>query len=235
MKRLLIAAAALLLAAPVLARGPDHSKWETDIQAFETQDKASAPAPGAVLFIGSSSIRFWKDLSTDFPRFRVINRGFGGSDLDDATAFAGRIVTPYKPAAIVLYAGDNDLMNGDTPEQVRDDFVAFVGRVRKDQPHVPVAFISIKPSVSRRALLPNILKSNALIREWASRQKDVSFIDIVPQMVDAHGEPRPELFIEDGLHMNRTGYAIWTAKVEPWLELHAKSAEVKQTPNNEGQ
>ncbi|TCV96501.1 lysophospholipase L1-like esterase [Luteibacter rhizovicinus] len=234
MKRIALLFAALVLAAPVFAKGPDHSRWEPDIRAFEMQDRAQPPVPGAVLFVGSSSIRMWTSLSADFPAFRVVNRGFGGSDLDDSTAFAARIVAPYRPGAIVIYAGDNDLMNGDSPEQVRDDFADFVARVRKDQPQVPIAFISIKPSVSRRALLDKILKSNELIREWASRQKDVSFLDIVPGMVDGQGEPRPELFIADGLHMNSKGYALWTATVEPWLEQHAKSAEIKRMPKTTG-
>src|ERR1700761_7082180 len=143
----------------VLAKDADHDKWNPDIQAFEAADKANPPPGSAVLFIGSSSIRFWKTLATDFPGYRVINRGFGGSDLDDATAFADRIVAPYRPAALVMYAGDNDLQGGDTPEQVRDDFAAFVAKVRQTQPALPIAFIAIKPSVARVALLPNILRA----------------------------------------------------------------------------
>src|SRR3954467_11417615 len=106
----------------VLAKDADHDRWNADIQAFEASDKANPARANAVLFIGSSSIRFWKTLSTDFPAYRVINRGCCGSDLDDATAFADQIVTPYNPAALVIYAGDNDIEGGDAPEQVRDDF-----------------------------------------------------------------------------------------------------------------
>jgi lysophospholipase L1-like esterase len=215
----------------VLAKDADHDKWNADIQAFEAADKANPPPGSAVLFIGSSSIRFWKTLATDFPGYRVINRGFGGSDLDDATAFADRIVAPYRPAALVMYAGDNDLQGGDTPEQVRDDFAAFVAKVRQTQPALPIAFIAIKPSVARVALLPNILRADKLIREWAMTQKNVAFLDVVPAMLDAKGQPKPDLFIEDGLHMTAKGYALWVAQVKPWLAEHAMAAEDKRKPN----
>ncbi|WP_051938525.1 SGNH/GDSL hydrolase family protein [Luteibacter sp. 9135] len=231
MKRLTILLTLLVLSFGAHAKAPDHSQWESDIQAFEANDRANPPPAHAVLFIGSSSIRFWKSLASDFPNYRVINRGFGGSDMDDATAFADRIVAPYKPAAIVVYAGDNDLQNGDTPEQVRDDFAAFVTKVRQGQPDVPIAFISIKPSLARVALLPSINAANKLISAWAMAQKNVAFLDVAPAMVDAQGQPKPDLFIGDGLHMNPKGYALWVAQVRPWLADHATAAEVKQSPN----
>lgn len=231
MKRLAILLTFLVLSFGAHAKGSDHSQWESDIQAFEASDRTNPPPAHAVLFIGSSSIRFWKSLASDFPNYRVINRGFGGSDMDDATAFADRIVAPYKPAAIVVYAGDNDLQNGDTPEQVRDDFAAFVTKVRQGQPDVPIAFISIKPSLARVALLPSINAANKLISAWAMAQKNVAFLDVAPAMVDAQGQPKPDLFVGDGLHMNPKGYALWVAQVRPWLADHATAAEVKQSPN----
>jgi lysophospholipase L1-like esterase len=211
----------LLLLLPlfaVSARDAGHAAWENDIRQFEAQDRTQPQPPGAVLFVGSSSIRFWKSLAQDFPDVRTINRGFGGSELDDSTYFAGRIVVPYKPRAIVLYAGDNDLMNGDTPERVRDDFVAFVARVRRDDPHVPIAFIAIKPSVARRALLGDIRKANSLIATWARGRQGVAYLDVLTPMLDAKAQPRPELFIEDGLHMNRKGYDIWIGLLRSWLD-----------------
>jgi lysophospholipase L1-like esterase len=231
MTRLTILLILLVFSFGTHARDSDHGKWNADIQAFEASDKANPPPTNAVLFLGSSSIRFWKTLSTDFPGYRVINRGFGGSDLDDATAFADRIVAPYRPAALVMYAGDNDLQGGDTPEQVRDDFAAFVAKVRQAQPDLPIAFIAIKPSVARVALLPNILRANTLIRQWAMTQKNVAFLDVVPAMLDERGQPIPDLFMQDGLHMNAKGYALWVAQVKPWLADHAMAAEDKRRQN----
>lgn len=199
----------ILLLWPLLAtardnRENDHAQWYADIAAFQAEDRAHPPAPGAVLFIGSSSIRFWKTLATDFPDVRTINRGFGGSEIDDATFFADRIVAPYHPRAIVMYAGDNDIEAGNSPEQVRDDFAAFVREARSFDPGVPIAFIAIKPSVARQALLSQIREANALVREYAATQRDVAYLDVFTPMLGEDGQPQPRWFITDGLHINRS-------------------------------
>ena len=217
MKRLLLVLF-LLLPAISFAKENAHGVWDKDIAAFQAEDKANPPPPGSVLFVGSSSIRFWKSLSEDFPFVHTINRGFGGSDLDDSVYFADRIVTPYKAKAIVVYAGDNDIMGGDTPEGVRDDFIAFVGKVRKAQPNVPIAFIAIKPSVARQALLPKIREANALVRSYAATQTGVAYLDVFTPMLGKDGQPQSRWFIADGLHMNRQGYALWIGVVRPWLD-----------------
>ncbi len=213
----------ILLLWPLLAmardnRENDHAQWNADIAAFQAGDLAHPPRPGAVLFIGSSSIRFWKTLATDFPGVRTINRGFGGSEIDDATFFADRIVAPYHARAIVMYAGDNDLQDGDSPAHVRADFAAFVSRARALDPGVPIAFIAIKPSVARKVLLPKIREANALVREYAATQQGVAYLDVFTPMLGRDGQPQPQWFIADGLHMNRKGYALWIDVVKPWLE-----------------
>lgn len=215
----------LLLPALACARNNqpnDHAQWQPEIAAFEAADRANPPAPGAVLFIGSSSIRAWKTLATDFPELRTINRGFGGSELDDSTFFADRIVAPYHPRAIVLYAGDNDLQDGDSPATVRDDFAAFVQKVRAVDPGVPIAFIAIKPSMARKILLPQIRQANALVRSYAATQKNVAYLDIFTPMLGRDGQPTPGWFVADGLHMNRSGYVLWTGIVRPWLDRVAR-------------
>jgi lysophospholipase L1-like esterase len=150
----------------------------------------------------------------------VINRGFGGSDLTDSTYFADRIVWPYKPRLIVMYAGDNDVNEGANPAQVLAAFQAFVARAREGVPGVPVVYLSIKPSIARLALWPTMRAANDKIRAWAATQKDVTFVDIASPMLDASGKPRPELFRPDGLHMTPTGYALWIAALTPVLAEH---------------
>jgi lysophospholipase L1-like esterase len=213
----------LLLLLPMVApahnnQPNEHAQWNADIAAFQAQDRGHPPAPGAVLFIGSSSIRAWTTVATDFPEVRTINRGFGGSEIDDATFFADRILAPYRPAAIVMYAGDNDLQDGDSPEQVRDDFAAFVHKARSLDPDVPIAFIAIKPSMARKVLLPKIRAANALVRTFAATQKGVSYLDTFTPMLGKDGQPTPAWFVADGLHMNRTGYELWVGIVRPWLD-----------------
>ncbi|HKT27340.1 SGNH/GDSL hydrolase family protein [Dyella sp.] len=214
----------LLALAPCFAcvAQTNHAQWNAAIEAFESSDRANPPPQHAVLFIGSSSIEHWKSVAADFPEVKVINRGFGGSELSDSTYFADRIVKPYHPRAIVLYAGDNDLFDGHTPQQVHDDFVAFVARVRSFDPGVAIAFVAIKPSMARKALLPKIKQANALVRNYASTQKNVTYIDVFTPMLGADGQPQPKWFIEDGLHMNRAGYALWIALLKPWVDAHGQ-------------
>ncbi|HXD36883.1 MAG TPA: SGNH/GDSL hydrolase family protein [Rhodanobacter sp.] len=219
----------ILLLWPLLAtardnRENDHAQWRADIAAFQAEDRAHPPAPGAVLFIGSSSIRLWKTLAADFPGVRTINRGFGGSEIDDATHFADRIVTPYHPRAIVMYAGDNDLADGDSPQHVLEDFQAFVRKARAVDPGVPIAFIAIKPSVARQALLPQIREANDKVRGWAATQPGVGYLDVFTPMLGKDGRPVSTWFRDDGLHMNRRGYALWVGIVQPWLDAHGKAA-----------
>lgn len=206
----------------VCAAQTNHTYWNSAIAAFEASDRANPPPQGAVLFIGSSSIEHWKSVGTDFPEVKVINRGFGGSELGDSTYFADRIVAPYRPRAIVLYAGDNDLWDGHSPQQVRDDFAAFVQKVRGEDPGVPVAFVAIKPSMARKALLSKIKQTNDLVRRYAETQKNVTYLDVYTPMLDADGQPQPKWFIQDGLHMNRTGYELWISIIKPWVDAHAR-------------
>lgn len=217
MKRLIILLFALL---PLLAhaRENDHAQWNPAIAAFEAADQAHAPAPGSILFIGSSSIEHWKSLAADFPEVNVINRGFGGSVISDSTFFADRIVAPYHARAIVMYAGDNDLQEGNSPEQVRDDFAAFVRKARAVDPGVPITFIAIKPSVARAALLPEIRQANALVSAYAATQKGVTYLDAFTPLLSRDGRPQPELFGADGLHMNRKGYLLWIGVIRPWVD-----------------
>lgn len=195
----------------------DSSQWEADIVAFEQADSVVRRRPGGVVFVGSSSIRMWETMPDDFPGVATINRGFGGSRVRDSTYYADRIVTPYQPRAVVFYAGDNDLQEGRTPQQVRDDFAAFVEKVHAQLPNVTIGFVAIKPSPSRAATLPQIREANALVREYAQKAPGVDYLDVYLPMLDAQGQPRAELFVEDRLHMNASGYAIWAGVVRPWL------------------
>jgi len=191
-------------------------EWQSEIAGFSAVDKLAPPPTGAVLFVGSSSIRLWHTLASDFPELPTINRGFGGSEIADSVYFAEQLVGPYRPTAIVMYAGGNDLAAGKSPAQVRDDFGAFVSRARHWGGAVPFAYLSIKPNLSRRTQLQQIRKANALIRACADERR-VDFLDIHGLMLGADGEADPRWFDVDGLHLNAEGYALWTGVVRDWL------------------
>lgn len=214
----------LLAAGVALAKQPPPQQWAPDIAAFEAADRNQPPPQHGVLFIGSSSIHLWTSLATDFPGVPVINRGFGGSAIADSTFYADRIVTPYRPRVIVMYAGDNDFAEGATPAEVISDFQAFVTRVRRDLPEVKIVYISIKPSLARERLWPQMREANQGIARWIKNKPGLRIVDIGQAMVDAQGRPRPELLREDGLHMTPAGYAIWVAALKPVLAAYGFGA-----------
>ena len=197
----------------------NSEQWEEAIVAFESQDRKSPPSSGGVLFIGSSSIRKWDSLSEDFPNKNVINRGFGGSKIPDSIHFFERIVQPYKPSVIVLYAGDNDIGGGHTAQQVFDNFKVFSNLVAKRLPEAKLVFIAIKPSVTRWGLALEMHEANREIEKYSKRQSHISYANIWNPMLSDEGKPRPELFIADGLHLNAEGYKIWARVVNEKLRI----------------
>ena len=201
---------------PQIPAEVSNTDWAQDMQRFAVQDQQQPPPQRAVLFVGSSSIRLWDSLAQDFPGVAVINRGFGGSEVRDSTWYADRIVYPYHPATVVLYAGDNDLANGRTPEQVGQDTAVFIERVQKRLPKARIVIISTKPSPSRANLLDAQRQANALVQREA-HQRGAVFVDVFTPMLDAQGQPRESLFIQDRLHMNAAGYAIWKQLLAPYV------------------
>lgn len=209
-----------LLATFAQAQKPyDREKiWEKEIAAFAEIDRKQTPPENAVLFVGSSSIRMWENLRTSFPNLKVINRGFGGSRLDDVNHYFDQIVAAYKPKTIVLYAGENDISEGFTPEDVAENHRVFAKMVHEKLPKTKIFYVSLKPSPSRWKLADNFRKTNDLIKAEIAKDKSAKFVDIWTPMLGTNGEPMPEIFIKDNLHMNEKGYAIWTRVLEKYLK-----------------
>ncbi|MGV3561287.1 SGNH/GDSL hydrolase family protein [Larkinella arboricola] len=193
--------------------------YENEIKAFEEQDKTTPAPKNAILFTGSSSIKLWQSLKTDFPDKVVLNRGFGGSKLTDVIHFADRAIIPYKPKQIIIYVGENDVATGTvTAQEVYDRFVTLFTKIRKSLPKTPIVFISMKPSPSRRKYLPITIEANKLIKDYLAKQSRADYLDIYTPMLDATGQIRGELFRADSLHMNPKGYEVWTEKLKPLLK-----------------
>jgi lysophospholipase L1-like esterase len=197
-----------------------------DIQNFKKQDSISFPPKNAILLIGSSSFTMWKDVQSYFPDYTIVNRGFGGSTLSDQIRYANDIIFPYEPKQIVIYCGENDLASSDsvTAQMVFDRFKKLYQMIR-EKTKAPVAFISLKPSPSRRHLFAKMNEANQLILEFINLQKsapdsqpvNIEFIDVYQKMLNESGQPIPEIFLEDSLHMNEKGYTIWKKEIEPYL------------------
>jgi lysophospholipase L1-like esterase len=194
------------------------AQWEKEVAAFEAADQKAAPAKGGIVFIGSSSIRIWKTLAADFPDQKVLNRGMGGSELADSTFFAERAIFPYAPRLVVLYAGTNDLNNGQSPDKVVEDFKAFVVKVHSQLPHTEIAYISIAGNPARWAQVEKVKEVNKRIEEITKKEPGLKFIDVFTPMLGPDGLPKPDIFLSDKLHMNEKGYAIWKEVVAPFLK-----------------
>lgn len=194
-------------------------RWEKDIAKFRAADAKEKPAEGQVVFVGSSSIKLW-DLPKYFPEREeeLINRGFGGSKIEDSVYYADQIVTPLKPRTIVFYAGDNDIASKYTPERVAADFQRFTTKIHDKLPKTKVVFIAIKPSISRWKIVDNVRAANRLIAEICAADDRLEFVDVDGPMLGEDGTPDPKLFVKDGLHLSDSGYKLWVSLVSPHLD-----------------
>ncbi len=159
----------------------------------------------------------WTSVAEDFPHTPVLNRGFGGSQLADVARYASRIVLPYRPRLVLVYAGENDLNEGKSPESVLAAYEDLVQQIHRELPQTRIGFISIKPSPSRWHLEAQMRRANALVREYSMRDPRLFYVDVFTAMLDAQERPREELFLEDRLHLNEAGYALWRAAILPHL------------------
>lgn len=198
----------------------DQPPFASDIQAFERADSAHFPGKAEILFVGSSSFTKWKDIQNYFPGYPIINRGFGGSTLEDVIRYADRIIFPYKPKQIVIYCGDNDIAYSDTvsAETVYRRFLTLFTMIRKKMTGENIVFVAIKPSPSRATQRARQDQANLKIKSFLAKQSNASYVDIVHPMVGPEGRPLASIFLSDSLHMNAKGYAIWQKAILPYLK-----------------
>lgn len=208
-----------------------QARWRSELSAFDAADRQQWPSEGGVVFVGSSTIRFWTRLAQDFPQLPVvINRGFGGSTMADCSLFARELVLRYKPRHVLVYAGDNDLAEGRSPIQVLESFAQLTSTVRAELPATRISYISIKPSPSREKLLPQMRETNDIIGAYLRRLPNSDYIDVFTPMLGADGRPRPELFRGDQLHLNDEGYRLWRSVIGARLAQPADQTELSIAP-----
>lgn len=196
-----------------MARG---DLWLFKIAEYERADRIHPPQPGVIVFTGSSSIRLWTTLQEDMKPLDVINRGFGGSTIAQVNRFAARVVLPRKPRAVVLYAGDNDLyIWRKSPEAVLEDFKRFVNIVHTQLPDTWIYYISIKPAP--KGNWATFSKANGMIESYIRSETRVQFINVSSAMLDSQGHLRPGFYGADPMHMNASGYVLWTSIIKPIL------------------
>ncbi|MEP6617170.1 MAG: GDSL-type esterase/lipase family protein [Ginsengibacter sp.] len=203
----------------MFAAANSQPPFYSDIQNFKKQDSTHFPPAHAILFIGSSSFTKWTDIQDYFPRYPIINRAFGGSTLEDVIRYSDDIIFPYHPKQIVIYCGENDLAASDTvtAQDVFSRFKKLFTTIRHHYPRIPVVYVSMKPSPSRKHLISKFITGNALIKNYLITKQNTRFIDVFHKMLNSHGYPISNIFVEDSLHMNSKGYVMWQKAIAPYL------------------
>lgn len=219
-----IAAASLLLSSAAWAQpatpSPDPARFEKDVAAFEAEDRASPPPPGGVLFVGSSSIRYW-EVAAAFPSLKTIRRGYGGSHVTDTLHFADRIIFRYAPSLVVFYAGDADVAAGKGARQIAEDTGRLVARLHERMPTTPVVVIGTKPSPLHWAHMETIREANRIVRTWLATDSMAAYVDVEAALIGPDGQPRADFYTDNRLNLNERGYAAWTAATRPVIERMA--------------
>jgi len=192
-------------------------RFRTEINSFLSSDSVQFPAKNGILFVGSSSLRMWRDISLYFPGYPIINRGFGGSVLPDVINYEKEIITPYQPKQVFVYCGENDVAGGVSADSVCKRFETLFNMIRTDLPDAQISFISMKPAPARLDKLEVMKEGNKKIEAFIKKQKNAAYIDVMTPMLQADGSLRKEIYIEDGIHMNPKGYAIWQKVLAPYL------------------
>lgn len=216
MKKATIFFLSLFFTTVIVAQQP-FPFWN-DIRKFKTQDSTAFPKEKQILFIGSSSFTNWQDVNDYFPGYKILNRAFGGSTLVDLIRYRYEVIFPYNPRQIVMYCGENDFAASDTVtvDMVVARFKTLYTMIRQKYPAVPFAYVSMKPSPSRKHLMPKYTEANRQIKAFLQTQKQSKFIDTYSLMLK-NGALIADIFIEDRLHMNRKGYEIWQKAMKPYL------------------
>jgi len=203
--------------------------YEPEVRELTANLAARPVVANPVVVYGSSSIRLWTTMTADLEDDRAVNAGFGGSTLEACAFFFERIVPPLKPASLLVYAGDNDLGDGRSPEHVLASFRRLAAQVDRRCGPIPFGFLSIKPSPARGDILDRIRRTNALIRADIERRPRGFYVSVAEAMLH-DGKPRPELFLDDGLHLGPAGYALWTKLLEPFRTTIFAERQAGATP-----
>lgn len=216
-------AGAVVAPAQPVAPSPDPARFAAEIAVFDAEDRASPPPTAPVLFVGSSSIRYW-DVAAAFPSLKTIRRGYGGSHVTDTLHFVDRLIFRYAPSIVVFYAGDADVAAGKGARQIAEDTALLVTRIHERLPATPVVVIGTKPSPLHWGHMSTIREANRIVRTWLATDPLAAFVDVEAALLGPDGQPRPELYTENRLNLNDRGYVAWTAITRPTIERLAARA-----------
>jgi len=198
-----------LLLGTLLSNAQDPNRFKDQVDELSNKQYNFSNDKKLVVFAGSSSIRMWKDVQTYFPEYNIINNGFGGSQFSDLLYFYNEMIVKPEPEILFIYEGDNDLASNKKPKFILKEAKELTEKIQKDLPETRVIFISPKPSISRIKLKNSYITFNKKLKKLCEKNGKVEFADVWYPMLDKNGNVYKDVFIEDGLHMNKKGYNIW--------------------------
>jgi len=199
------------------ATAQDPNRYKDQVDKLYNTEYDFSPEKKRVVFTGSSSIRMWKDVTTRFPEYNIVNNGFGGSHFSDLIYFYDQLITKQKPDILFIYEGDNDIAANKKVNKIYKEAKSLVNRILTDLPETKVVLISPKPSIARQSFEKKYRKLNRKLSKFCQNTKDVEFADVWSVMFDKNGKVYEDIFIEDGLHMNKKGYDLWTEVIGEFL------------------
>ena len=192
--------------------------WRNEIKRLRRRVGKLTDQENLIAFYGSSSIRLWVNMQRDLEPMNVLNLGFGGSSFAWCIHYFEEVFKDVHPSKIVLYAGENDLSEGRAPQEVMADCKELVHMIYNRYPNIELALISLKPSVEREALIPLIMETNLLLSKYMITELNAQYINVFGQMITTENRPIPELYMSDGLHLNKRGYALWSGAIKKALQ-----------------
>ncbi|MBQ4913709.1 cyclic nucleotide-binding domain-containing protein [Maribacter sp. MMG018] len=217
-----------LFMAPTKSEGQEPPEiWRNEIKRLKRRIAQLSSQENLIAFYGSSSIRLWVNMQRDLAPMNVVNLGFGGSSFAWCIHYFEEVFKDANPYKIVLYAGENDLSEGKTPQEVLADCKELVQLIYNKYPGIELALISLKPSVEREALIPLIMETNLLLSKYIISELNAQYINVFGQMITTENRPIPELYMSDGLHLNKSGYALWSNAIKKAL-LATDNLETEQ-------
>ena len=204
---------------------PSVKYFAKEINDFDSLNKVQTDPANAILFTGSSSIKLWGTIKEDMAPYPVIQRGFGGSKLEDLAYYLQRIVYPHEFRAIAIFCGTNNI-TGVGRELPEDSIMLWVSnidlQIRHKYPRTPIFWIAVTPVPSRAGVLDKVLAHNDRMKSYCASNKNTYFINTLPAYLDKDGKAIPAYFIGDMLHQNHQGYKVWAEVIKKELDFHLK-------------
>ena len=207
----------ILLLGSLATNAQDPTRFKNQVDELFNAEYNFSPDKKLVIFTGSSSVRMWKDVQQRFPEYNIINNGFGGSQFSDLIYFYDELITKRTPEILFIYEGDNDIASDKKPNKILKEAKGLIARIQRDLPQTKVVFISPKPSIARENLKKDYIKLNKKLKKYCEKQENLEFADVWNIMLDENGNVFTDIFIEDGLHMNKKGYDLWAKVIGEFL------------------